>query len=146
MSSEFDNCIEKRGLKKENPNKDMINKELKEAENDFNEATDSFEDKSFKWCIIQSYYAMFHAAKALVMSKGYREKSHYCLEIALNELFIKTGRIDEKFLDMFDETMGARKDADYGLIYSPDTAQEALDNSGEFIALAKKMLKSDTGD
>ena len=104
-------------------------------------ALHSFEIKGFKWCAIQSYYSMFHAAKALVLSKGYREKTHYCLEIALEELFIKTGLIDEKFLEMFDETLGARKDADYGLIYSPDSADEALDNAGEFLGMAKKILK-----
>jgi uncharacterized protein (UPF0332 family) len=142
MTTEFEFCLEKRGLKKGGVNQDMIEKELREADNDFNTASDSFENKKFKWCIIQSYYSMFHAAKALVLSKGYREKSHYCLEIALDELFIKTGLIDDKFLDMFDETMGARKDADYGLIYSPDTAEEALKNASEFIGQAKKILKS----
>jgi uncharacterized protein (UPF0332 family) len=108
LNKEFENCIEKRGLKKESRNTEMINKELNEADKDLETATDSFENKAFKWCIIQSYYAIFHAAKALVLSKGYREKSHYC----------------------------------YGLIYSPDTAQEALNNATEFIAKTKEILKS----
>lgn len=141
MSTEFEFCLEKRGLKKEEVNKDLITKELREASNDYDAATNSFENKAFKWCIIQSYYSMFHAAKALVLSKGYREKSHYCLEIALEELFIKTGLIDEKFYDMFDETMGARKDADYGLIYSPDTAEVALNNAVEFMGITRRILK-----
>ena len=142
MTFEFDNCVEKRGLKKENPNKDMIEKEMKEANTDHDTASESFDNQAFKWCIIQSYYSMFHSAKALVLSKGYREKSHYCLKVALEELFIKTGLIDEKFLDMFDETMGARKDADYGLIYSPDAAEESLNNAAEFMAKAREILKN----
>jgi uncharacterized protein (UPF0332 family) len=37
---------------------------------------------------------MFHAARALVYSRGYGEKSHYCLSVALRALVIEEGRLD----------------------------------------------------
>lgn len=37
--------------------------------------------------------------------------------------------------------MGARKDADYGLIYAPDSAAEALKNAENFLKKAKELLK-----
>lgn len=50
----------------------------------------------FKWATIQAYYSMFHAARALLYSAGYREKSHPALLTALNEIFAKPSPINEK--------------------------------------------------
>ena len=45
---------------------------------------------------------MFHSAKALVLKKGYREKSHYCLLVALRELYIKSGELTKDVADDFE--------------------------------------------
>jgi len=44
---------------------------------------------------------MFHAARALIYSKGYREKSHYYLVVALQALFVDKGLIEEELAKDF---------------------------------------------
>ena len=58
---------------------EMIEKELEGAKYDLSSAKESLHDKDIKWASVQAYYSIFHAAKSLVLKKGFREKSHYCL-------------------------------------------------------------------
>jgi len=43
--------------------------------------------------LIQSYYAMFHAAKAVLFSMGLREKKHFAVTMVL-EMLSKEGKIE----------------------------------------------------
>ena len=70
----FERCLKERRIVKIETSQEMIDKELKGAEYDFSKAENSFDNNDFKWCSVQSYYSMFHAAKALLLKKGYREK------------------------------------------------------------------------
>jgi uncharacterized protein (UPF0332 family) len=44
----------------------LVTKELEVAQDDLAEAEAGYERGSYKWSTIQSYYAMFHAARALL--------------------------------------------------------------------------------
>ncbi|MCK4251789.1 HEPN domain-containing protein [candidate division WOR-3 bacterium] len=79
----------------------MIEKELKAAEYDSMRAKDSLQDDDPKWATIQGYYAMFHIARALIFKQGYREKSHRCLVIAIQELYVDKGKLPVEYLDSF---------------------------------------------
>lgn len=91
MGSKFEECIKKKGLRISSEAKGLVKKEMDAAEKDLQEAVGGLEREAFKWTTIQSYYAMFHTARALIYAKGYREKSHYCLRIALEELYVAAG-------------------------------------------------------
>jgi len=92
--------------------------------------------------ISTAYYSMFHAAKALVLAEGYREKSHYCLIVAVNELYVKKGRMDKEMLDNFELCMRLRHDADYGSLYDKDSARAAINYAKVFLSITKKLLSS----
>lgn len=64
----------------------LVTKEFREAEADLFAAERSLAEHQEKWAIIQGYYSLFHSLRALVFSKGYREKSHRCLKFAFEEL------------------------------------------------------------
>ena len=116
----------------------MVDKELDAAEHDIESAKVSRERGDAKWASVQAYYSMFHCAKALVLAKGYREKSHKCLGIALGELYVKTEEIDERTVGDFVMAMDLRHEADYGLAYSADGARLAF-------GMAKRMLEATRG-
>jgi uncharacterized protein (UPF0332 family) len=80
---DFEQCIKEHHLLTIEVTKEMIEKEITSAEYDLSRSKESIEDKDYKWASVQAYYSMFHAAKALVLKKGYREKSHYCLIVAI---------------------------------------------------------------
>lgn len=88
MSRDFEDCLSRKRIVRFAPAKKLVHKELKAAADDIKAAQDSLKHGVSKWATIQSYYAMFHTARALLYSRGYREKSHYCLMIAMRFLFV----------------------------------------------------------
>ena len=99
--NEFERCLKERRIVTIEASREMIEKELEGAKYDLSSAEESLHDEDYKWASVQAYYSMFHAAKALVFEKGYREKSHYCLLIALRELYVQTKKLDSEFADNF---------------------------------------------
>jgi len=87
VSSEFNLLLQERKLLRARITRGMIVKEIRAAETDLNDARDSLKQNKFKWATIQAYYSMFHSARALLYQRGYREKSHYAMLVALRELF-----------------------------------------------------------
>ena len=93
--------------------KEMILKEIEAAQTDLRDAQDSLQNNKFKWATIQGYYSMFHSARALLFSKGFREKSHYALMLAIRILF--SNELEGSLVRQFEEGMALRQEADYGL-------------------------------
>ena len=89
---------------------------------------------------MQAYYSMFHSAKALILHKGYREKSHYCLLVALRELYIKTNELDKEFVDNYEMCMDIRHEADYGLTYSGESAKLSVEAARQLLEVTKNIL------
>ncbi len=138
---DFEECLHLGRLAKGAPNLDFAKSELKEAESDLQHAKQSLAQKSWKWATDAAYYSMFHAAKALLHTKGYKERhSHICTIIALNELFVKTGLISSKFVDYINAGKKRREEAIYDSDYSEDTARKYVEIAGEFLAEAKKFV------
>lgn len=136
--SEFERFIEERRLIRIRSDRKLVIKEVEGAVSDLEEAKGSLLRKKFKWATIQGYYSMFHAARALVYSKGYREKSHYALLIALRELF--ENRVESGLIHDFEEAMSLREEADYGLIFSEEGATSIVKNAERFLGRVKEIL------
>lgn len=124
---EFDKCLKERRIVKVRVSEEMIKKEIESAKYDLQRAKESFAREDYKWSSTQAYYSMFHAIKALVLRKGYREKSHYCLLVVLRGLYVETGEFDSELADNFELAMNFRKEADYTSIYDEKSAEIALD-------------------
>ena len=140
MDNRFLRCLDEGKLKKIPIQADLVQKELDGAKSDLAWAEKSGSDGNPKWAIVQAYYSMFHSAKALVLSKGYAEKSHFCLLIAFKALFVDSGLTEKKYSDWLRDSMALRHDADYGLTYSSDSAGEAVSWAREFFTMAKKLV------
>ncbi len=93
-----------------------------------------------KWATIQAYYAMFHAARALIFSRGYREKSHYCLSVALKALFVEEGKLDARSVRDFLNAMNLRQAADYEVEFSESGAKALISTAEQFLTKAKLVL------
>jgi uncharacterized protein (UPF0332 family) len=81
---------------------------------------------------------MFHAARALIYSKGFREKSHYALLVALKELF--KNQLESELIQNFEEAMSLREEADYGLVFSEEGATSIVNNAEKFLNKVKQIL------
>ena len=133
-------CLEKGYLVKEESSKDLIEKELKESNYDFEKARLAFKNNDYKWCIVKCYYSMFHSAKAVCFKLGFREKSHFVLLIVLEDLN-KKGKLEVKYVNDFSAAMESRESADYRYEYSKERADNMLKATQEFNQKMKILLK-----
>ena len=77
---------------------------------------------------------MFHAARALLYYKKLREDSHYCLILALRELYVKTKQIDATHLEAIKEAKSLREAADYHSEWSEPACRRIIEKAGDLIA------------
>ncbi len=122
----------------------MVAKELKGSGSDLATAKASYEAGDHKWATVQAYYSIFHAARALLYNRGFRERSHRGLLKALAELYPRNTM--SGMLVVFEESKNLREDADYGLVYSEQGAGQALEDAKVFFEESKMILHGSIGD
>ena len=136
--SQFRRFVEEGRLTRIGIDRKLVRKEVEGAASDLEEARDSLKRKKFKWATVQGYYSMFHSARALLYCKGFREKSHYALLVALRELF--KNELTSEILQDFDEAMNLREEADYGLVFSEEASTRIVTNATKFLERTKEIL------
>jgi uncharacterized protein (UPF0332 family) len=98
------------------------------------------EELYFK-AIVSSYYAIFHAARALLLLKGVYPKTHEGVERSFGLYYIKTGEFDIKIGKAIGRLMKMREEADYypEIPFSEDEAEEAIEMAMEFLKRARDL-------
>lgn len=134
-------AIEKRKILPFSDGPKIVSKELKTAKEDLQAAKDTFQKDGFKWATVQSYYALFHAARALLYQKKYREKSHIQLAFAIKSFYIDEGLLPQEYYDNFIQAMDLREMADYKRTFSKQGAQRNIQAAEEAIKLSEALLK-----
>ena len=129
-----------RKIQKIKADRNLVTKEVKGAEQDLASARDSIGAGNCKWATVQAYYSMFHGARALLYSKGYREKGHRALLAALKELTDDIGGITPDLLRTFAEAMDLREEADYGLEFSEANARGLIQDADAFLEAIRRIL------
>lgn len=136
---DINECIDKGYLTKINPADDLIRKEFNEAEYDLGKARIALKSKDYKWCIVKSYYCIFHSASAVLFKLGLREKRHFAIGVVLEDLN-KKGKLESKYVDYFSAAISSREGADYHYVYSQEIAEHNLEIAEEFIIRMKKFV------
>jgi len=140
MNREFNECLKKRKIVKYHKAPRFIKKELSSAAEDLEEAKLGISDGKYKWPTIQGYYSMYHAARALLFSQGYRDKSHSCLFAALKALYVHTGLMELELAEAFYHAIILRENADYRSQFSKSGATAVLKSAEEFLNCAKELI------
>ncbi len=137
--AEFKDCLKRRKITEFDRAPELAPKELMEAASDLRSSELSFKKKDYKWAIIQSYYSMFHAARALIYVRGYRERSHHCLIIALRSLFVSEGVLGVTLLESFQLAKKLRENADYYGEFSKEAAGQLIEDARGFVEVATSI-------
>jgi len=140
LSPAFQRLLEERKVVRIKQDPVLVAKEITAAKADLKDARESLALKKSKWATIQGYYAIFYSAGALLFEKGYREKSHHALFVALRELY--SGEIEQSLMRDFEHGMYLRQEADYGLKFSARGAQDVIETAEKMLGRAKVILKS----
>lgn len=139
MKMNIEDALKKGLIQEVKSDGELVNKELKEAEYDLEKASKTLEEGDYKWSIIQSYYTMFHSARALLFSLRYREKTHTGILIVLEEQR-NQGKIQSSYLDDYRAAKNARENADYHYSYSSKKAEYLLEAAREFKEEMERMI------
>ncbi len=141
MSLEFEKCLKRDKIKEFPRGKALAAKDIKTAQEDLEAAEGSFNNKNYKWSTVQSYYSMFHSARALLYAKNYRERSHYCLIVALRALYVETRLLPGSLIESLRKGKRLREDADYYNRWSEEGAKFALKAAKDFLKRAQGFTK-----
>ena len=142
MNPEFEACLKKNKIKEFSRGKALVAKDLKTAQEDLEVAEDSFNNKKYKWSTVQSYYSMFHSARALLYAKNYRERSHYCLIVALRTLYVETRLLPLSLIEALQRGKRLREDADYYSRWSEEGAEFVLKVAKDFLKKARELTQT----
>ncbi len=139
----LDYC-KKEGLIKKDPEaSSKIEKSLEISKRFLKEAKGNLKMEYYGACELLAYNSSFHSARALLFSKGYRERSHTCLITALFSLFEQDDEICN-LLSVFDQLRLSRHNVQYGgALVSKEQAEAAVEFAERFFGLVKKKLGTD---
>lgn len=118
--------------------------EVSKGNSSWEEAQILFDNGKFDGAITRAYYAAFHYASALLLTKGLEARSHQALQRLFHLHFIRTKTFSERMGTLLSHAQKAREEADYypEVTFSKDTAQERLQDVKAFLTAARKHLSS----
>lgn len=88
------------------------------------------------------YYAVFHAANALLICDGHTVKSHKGSMIMFNKEYVLTGLMPKSFGVLYSQLETLREDSDYTMMYDvePDKMKTYIPQAREMIAAIEKII------
>jgi len=151
IKSFYDTCLSRKKLIKVENSEFTIH--LEKAKHDLQRAIKEFEDECWDWTIIKAYYAIHHAANALLVKKfGFFSKDHICLIISLkhlelipDEFYEKLRVIHSKFSDFsaFELVYSLRKISQYNVVkwkyLSKKDAESVLEFAKRFVKFVEEQ-------
>jgi uncharacterized protein (UPF0332 family) len=91
----------------------------------------------------RSYYAVAHAAKAMLLSEAVTVASHEAIKRLFGLHFVKTKKIDSHFADILRWEQDDRILADYDVAFVPaeELARVRIEDARKFVNMATAFLK-----
>lgn len=132
-------CFRRGLLRKTKIEAEKIRNSLELAKHFLERADGNFRGEYFDVAFIVSYMSMFHTARALLFSRGHKERSHYCLIAFLKKEFGENKEL-VGFLDVLDSYRLSRHAIQYsGELCSEMDAKEAIADAAEFLNVVDKL-------
>lgn len=122
-----------------------IEKEIKRSKKSLRAAEKLFEEDLLEDAISRSYYAILHAAKAVLLLEKVKVDSHEAVKRLFGLHLIKSKKIDRKYSKILREEQDERYLADYDVAFAPETAQarQRIEDAEDFLnAMLEYLSKS----
>jgi uncharacterized protein len=90
----------------------------------------------------RAYYAVFHAARALLFSIGIETRTHKGVVSTLGDHFVRPGRLSPALGRLVSRMQRDREDADYatGAVFTADEAAHMIGDAEAFVAEARRLI------
>lgn len=91
--------------------------------------------EQYRTSLNRSYYAIFHAMRAVNILEGYDSSKHSGVIAYFTQTFLKTERLDRGLSKIIKEASYLREKSDYDDFYiaSKDEAKNQLENAEDFL-------------
>ncbi len=99
---------------------------------------------AYAFAINRAYYALFYAVSALLLEEERRFKKHSGVRAAFNRYFIKVGRVQKRYGDLYNQLFDDRQAGDYIALTEFDAqyVQEKVDACEVFLANLRSLFTS----
>lgn len=123
--------------------KALINGYIEKAEKKLGVAEKLLKSDDYEDAVSRAYYAVFHAAQALLLTEGQRAESHKGVVTLFGLLFVKTGKFSRNLGKYLANLKDDRESGDYEVFSYIDreTAETAIAEAKEFLNEGKLYLK-----
>jgi uncharacterized protein (UPF0332 family) len=127
-----------------NPSVNLSKYRLEKADEELSIARTLLNDNFYAKSLNSSYYAMFHATRALLAFEKVDSKKHSGLINFFNNLFIRTGKIPEHYFRFLSTAFNIRMQSDYKdfFIATKEDAEQQIQNAEKFLEMVKKYLSN----
>src|SRR3989304_932737 len=93
-----------------------------------------FDDADWVGVINRAYYAIFYSANAMLELEGLERSKHSGVLSLFREKYVKTGKIETEFSDIYGRAFEYRNSGDYERLKFPNrkTAESTVDSAKRF--------------
>lgn len=128
----------------DNKQKALSKYRLDKAKEELQTATINFNHNKISQSVNRSYYAIFHAVRALLAFELFDSKRHSAIISHFNQKFIATGLIDKAYFKMIAAAFDIRLKCDYQDFYivSKEEAEKQLNNASRFVNCIEQYIIS----
>ena len=118
---------------------------MKKAKDSVEAAKSLFENNFYDFSASRSYYAMFYAAEAVLLTKNLSYSKHSAVIGAFGREFVKTKIFSQKLRDYLAHAFDIRQLGDYGTpgSVSKEKAMEMIEQAKEFIEKIEEYLRKE---
>lgn len=122
--------------------KELANYRLERAKEMLTASEDNLNVKQYRTSLNRSYYAIFHAMRAVNSLEGYDSSKHSGVIAFFTQTFLKTEKIDRSIAKIIKESSYLREKSDYDDFYiaSKDEAEKQLENAKVFVSAVEDYM------
>ena len=122
--------------------KELANYRLQRAKEMLTASEDNLNVKQYRTSLNRSYYAIFHAMRAVNSLEGYDSSKHSGVIAFFTQTFLKTEKIDRSMAKIIKESSYLREKSDYDDFYiaSKDEAEKQLENAKVFVSAVEDYM------
>ena len=123
--------------------KDLSNYRLDRAKEDIRTAQINIENGLYKGAINRSYYAIFHAIRAVNVLDGFDASKHSSVIAHFNQYHVHPGDFEKGIYKIIDSAYRIREKCDYSdfFIVSKEDALEQYEKAAKFLESVEKFLE-----
>ncbi len=153
LNNKIKELIQQETIKRQDLDEDEIKGHIMKSEHNLKFVTDNIKLKYYDWAISGCYYASYHSALALILTKKYSSKNHLATLLILIKEFYKKGLNKQEIEDLarlldyqdilfYVESKDKREKATYTtrINYDKKEVEEIKLKSSLFVSKIKNML------